>query len=374
MLNRRLIRIRAMQALFAYKQAEGANFQLGMDLIAEKFAPNLNSMEYQDREKLEGLKKLAQQLFQESFSRNVEKDDFLPPKEVEIAVDKAREMYLLRNKKDVEHYGNRSIAEAEKVYELYLKILQIYIEVADRATNDSPKLANNQVVKLLKSDKILENQALKRNATWRSEQVLMAKFYREAVRENKTYQEYIAQNTHSLEEDTSILKYLLKNVILRHELMIEYFDRDDLYFIDDIDTLRAMVSHTIESPKVTGKLKIELLEDDWEQNKEFLQTLYRKTITEQSMLESYMIPNLKNWDYERIAVMDRILIMLALTEMIHYPSIPVKVTINEIIEIAKDYSTPKSGQFINGILDLLSKELTKSGVIRKSGRGMLDNR
>jgi N utilization substance protein B len=83
---------------------------------------------------------------------------------------------------------------------------------------------------------------------------------------------------------------------------------------------------------------------------------------------------LQNWDIERVALTDRVLLIMALAELIHFPSIPIKVTINEFIEISKTFSTPKSKKFVNGILDRLSAELVKSGIIRKSGRGLLDNK
>lgn len=378
MLNRRLIRIRAMQALYAYKQAEGANFQLSLDLIADDFAPDLNSMEFQDREKLEGYKKLGQQLLQEAFSRQKE-DDFSAPKEVIMSVEKAKDYFLLKNKKDIEHYANRMIIEAEKVYDLYLQILLLFIELADRAEADDrdatqSKLADNQIIKKIRQERTLETQAIRRNANWSTEQVIVAKLYREVLRSNTHYIEYCAKKNHTLEEDFSFLKYLLKNVILKNELTSEYFEKQDLYWIDDIETLRAAITHTFQSFVEDGKFKIALLDQEWEERKDFLQTLYRKSIVEEKDLEEILIPKLKNWEIERISETDQILLKMALVEMLNYPSIPIKVTINEIIEIAKDYSTPKSGQFVNGILDSLSKELKDSGKIRKSGRGMLDNK
>ena len=378
MLNRRLIRIRAMQALYAYKQAEGANFQLSLDLIADDFAPDLNSMEFQDREKLEGYKKLGQQLLQEEFSRR-EEDDFAAPQEVKMSVEKAKDFFLLKNKKDVEHYAGRMILEAEKVYELYLQILLLFIELADRAEADDrnatqSKLSDNQIIKKLRQERLLETQAIRRNVNWSTEQVLIAKLYREVLRSNSHYTDYCAKKNHTLEEDFSFLKYLLKNVILKNELTSEYFEKLDLYWIDDIETLRSAITHTFQSFVEDGKFKIALLDEEWEERKDFLQTLYRKSILEEKDLEEILIPKLKNWEIERISETDQILLKMALVEMLNYPSIPVKVTINEIIEIAKDYSTPKSGQFVNGILDSLSKELKESGRIRKSGRGMLDNK
>ena len=378
MLNRRLIRIRAMQALYAYKQAEGANFQLALDLIAETFAPDLNSMEFQDKEKLEGHRKLGQQLLQEAFSRQAE-GVFTAPPEVIRSVEKAKDYFLLKNKKDIHHYASRMVIEAERVYDLYLQILQLFIELADRAELDSTnvsqsKFADNQIIKALRHERTLETQLSRRSVGLNSEQVFVAKLYREVIRSNKYYEEYCSKVNHTLEEDFSILKYLLKNVILKHEIAWEFFEKQDLYWIDDIETLRAAVTHTFQAFVEDGKLKISLLDDEWEERKEFLQTLYQKSILDAKELEEILIPKLKNWEIDRIASTDHILLKMALVEMLNYPSIPVKVTINEIIEIAKDYSTPKSGQFVNGILDGVAKELKESGRLRKSGRGMLDNK
>jgi N utilization substance protein B len=379
MLNRRLIRIRAMQALFAYKQAEGANFQLALDLIAETFAPDLNSMEFQDKEKLEGYRKLGQQLLQEEFSRQTDDDNFTAPAEVMRAVEKAKDYYLLKNKKDTHHYANRMVIEAERVYDLYLQILQLFIELADRADLDGvatgqSKLSDNQIVKALRQERLLETLLIRRSVNLSSEQVFVAKLYREVIRSNKYYEEYCSKVNHTLEEDFSILKYLLKNVILKHEIAWEFFEKQDLYWIDDIETLRAGVTHTFQALVENGKLKLVILDEEWEERKEFLQTLYNKSILEAKELEEILIPKLKNWEIDRIAGTDHILLKMAVVEMLNYPSIPVKVTINEIIEIAKDYSTPKSGQFVNGILDVVAKDLKESGKLRKSGRGMLDNK
>jgi len=378
MLNRRLIRIRAMQSLFAYKQAEGANFQLAIDLIADHFSPDLNSMEFQDKEKLEGLKKLGQNLFQEAFSRQ-ETEKFDAPDEVLRMVEKAKDFYLLKNRKDVQHYAGRMVIEAERVYELYLQILLLFLELGKRANQDSngegkSKLIDNQVIKALSQDKSLEVLCSRRSISLGNEQVFVVKLYREVIRSNDRYQEYVSKTNHTLEEDFAILKYLLKNVILKQEIAWEFFEKQDLYWIDDIETLRAAVTHTFQALVEDGKLKFVILDVEWEERKEFLQTLYQKSILEAKYLEDILIPKLKNWEIERIAITDHILLKMAVVEMINYPSIPVKVTINEIIEIAKDYSTPKSGQFVNGILDGVSKDLKESGKLRKSGRGMLDNK
>jgi N utilization substance protein B len=297
-----------MQALFAYKQAEGANFQLALDLIADNFSPDLNSMEFQDKEKLEGYKKLGQTLFQEAFSRQ-NAETFDSPPEVLRMVEKAKEYYLLKNKKDVQHYATRMVIEAERVYELYLQILLLFIELADRANQDGSnedksKFAENQIIKALRLEKTFETQCIRRSVSLNNEQVFVAKLYREVIRSNERYKEYISKSNHTLEEDFAILKYLLKNVILKQEIAWEYFEKQDLYWIDDIETLRAAVTHTFQALVEDGKLKISLLDDEWDERKEFLQTLYQKSILESKDLEDILIPKLKNWEIDRISGTD----------------------------------------------------------------------
>ena len=102
--------------------------------------------------------------------------------------------------------------------------------------------------------------------------------------------------------------------------------------------------------------------------------MYDDTLDEEDQYEELIDEKAKNWDIERIATTDRILLKMAIQEMVNFPSIPVKVTINEYIEISKKYSTPKSKQFVNGVLDVIAVDLQKEGVIRKSGRGLIDNK
>lgn len=113
---------------------------------------------------------------------------------------------------------------------------------------------------------------------------------------------------------------------------------------------------------------------NWEEDKEFFQNIFNLTIGSEEEFSGMISQKTKNWDVERIALTDKVILTMALTEMVNFPSIPTKVSINEYIDISKTYSTPKSKQFVNGLLDTLSKELTESGKIRKSGRGLIDNK
>jgi transcription antitermination protein NusB len=379
MLNRRQIRVRAMQALYAHKQAKGANFQLSKDYIAEQFLPDLNSMEYQDKEKLEGKKKLCTMIFEESHNLQKSEEDFETPAELKNTLMQAELQYRDRNKKDFANYKLKAIKEVDKVYDHYIAILHLFLSIA-KAAEEDPKLttksnlSKNKILIELARDEELQHQILKRSISFEEEDGLVSKFYRHALKTNAKYEEYCDRVNHTAEEELGILKYLIKNIILKNELSLAYFERDYIYFGEDKETLRSMTVHTF-NPYLNGQaVKVIELDDEWQEKKDFMLTLYTECIENEKELLELIMPKLKNWEYDRIADTDKILLRMAVVEMMNFPSIPVKVTINEIIEISKSYSTPRSGQFINGVLDTLSKELVDKGIVKKSGRGMLDNK
>ncbi|WP_229244094.1 transcription antitermination factor NusB [Emticicia sp. CRIBPO] len=368
-----------MQALYAYEKAKGANFLLAQDIIEECFAPDLNSMEKQDKSRLQGLSKLAQNIFQDENSLKPSNEEFDAPSEVTAALKKARDFFKIKNKKDYDNYSLQCIMDAEKVYDHYLSLLNLLILIAKK--HDQPGkdpgysgLHKNKIIKALTESKELETLTLKRGANWEKDQVFINKFFNEAIKNNAKVVEYSAKVNHTAEEDLAIIKYLVKNVLLKHELASEHFEKVDIYWSEDRDILRSMITHTLQDFPDIQHIDIQKLDETWDDSREFLTTLFRQTILKDDELLEYLVPVLKNWDFDRISETDRILLKMGIIEMINYPAIPVKVTINEIIEISKNFSTPKSGQFVNGILDTVSKNLVKDGIIKKSGRGMLDNK
>lgn len=153
--------------------------------------------------------------------------------------------------------------------------------------------------------------------------------------------------------------------------MTEFFEEKDLNWNLNKDVVKSMSTKTF---------KIEALEDlslqplalQWEDDKSFFEGLYEFTLDSDKDLNGWVEAQTKNWESDRLAMTDFILLKMAVAEMIKFPSIPVKVSINEYIELAKNYSTPKSGQFINGILDEISIRLMSEKIIQKSGRGLID--
>lgn len=367
-----------MQTLYAFKQAEKANLEISKDLIADTFLPDLNSMEFQDKEQLESFKKLGWTLLEEKVAGIPTKNTDIPAK-VLLAANKAKSFYDIRRKKDIDQSTMLCIEDAEKVYDLYLLLLSLFVELATRSAQDertsgaASLFIDNQILDALKHHKGFEEQLIRRGISWRDEQATISKLYREAIKKNDTYLAYISKKNHTFEEDFSVLKYILKNILLKNEISWSFFELKSLYWTEDIETLRAMVSHTLESFR-EGAIKLEYLDADWEEKRTFMVMLVKKSIDQSTELENLLLPHLKNWEFDRIAETDEVLLKMTLIEMMNSPSVPTKVSINEAIEISKVYSTPKSGQFINGLLDVLSKELVASGAIKKSGRGLIDNK
>ena len=377
MLNRRLIRIRAMQALYAYKQSEKANYILAQDSIKEHYAPDLNSMEKQDKLKLEGYTKLSINALADLFNSK-DTDDELPADVLRQAKE-AFSSLRNANRKDFEQLTLNTIREADKIYEVYYILLGLYAAVAKIAAADKHKegkrnLADNKLLKDLVANTTFEVAYLKTGFDWSNHLDFVKELYKTVIKENEKYKAYCEKLNQPLEEELAILKYMAKNIFLKNEVSNGFFERYHLYWTEDKDTLRAMLSHTFQSVIDEGQLTIFMPDDTWQERKDFLMVLFKKGIKDADELLEYIDPKLKNWEMDRIADLDKILLSMALVEMMEFPSIPVKVTINEIVEIAKNYSTPKSSQFINGVLDNLSKELTETGKIKKSGRGMLDNK
>ncbi|HMR58805.1 MAG TPA: transcription antitermination factor NusB [Cyclobacteriaceae bacterium] len=123
-----------------------------------------------------------------------------------------------------------------------------------------------------------------------------------------------------------------------------------------------------------GEITLQKLSLDWDDDKLFITKLFANTINLDEKYKQLIAQNTRNWEVDRLPLTDRVILEMALAEMVTFPNIPVKVTINEYIELTKEYSTPKSRQFINGILDVMSKSMKDSGAIKKSGRGLIDNK
>ncbi|UOQ54212.1 transcription antitermination factor NusB [Hymenobacter cellulosivorans] len=395
MLNRRTLRIKVMQALYAYHQAVGSDFMLAQDRIADAFAPDLNAPEAQDRKLLKGQQKMAEAIFREwhkgGSAAEVEKID---DKEVNDAVADAISFYQKAKAKDGTFYAGQMVHGAESIHTQYLHLLnlpdallRVIEEEKQREARrftpsketplDTTRFEENQVIQKLVGNKQLLDLTIRRNAQWTGEDDMEAlrKAWRNEIKPDAEFQSYLAAPAGNYAEDQELLKYLYKNFVFKGESLPAYLEEDDQNWEENRSVVKNLVVKTLKMLDEAADENLELmsLSANWVDDKEFAETLYKQTLADDERYEKLIAESVQNWDVERVALTDKILLKMALCEMHLFRGIPVKVTINEYIEISKMYSTPKSKQFVNGILDKLAQDLTASGAIRKSGRGLLDN-
>ncbi len=203
----------------------------------------------------------------------------------------------------------------------------------------------------------------------------MRDWYKGTLNKDEVFRGYIKKENPDYAEDWLIVDYICRKVVFKNDVFENFFEDIDIDWSQNKPIVRSLVLKTIKSVKdEKDEMQIADVSYNWDDDSEYVRELFSKTVKEDEYLEGMMKGKLKNWDIDRLALTDKVLLKMALAEMIWFPSIPTKVTINEFIEISKTYSTPKSKKFINGLLDNLSIELSDKGVIRKSGRGLLDNK
>lgn len=378
-----------MQALYALRQAEFSNQQLAIDGINDLFQPDLNSMEPQNKRQLEGYRKLAGLLFEEGIKTNQSAQDDDAPKTVLKAANDGILFYQIRTKKDRQHLAQMLVKQVNSIYDDYLLVMQLLVELGHVARIDRERqyrdvdevpfpfdsdLNDNSVVQALAAHQPLKNELLRHNISWADDLGFVRKALREVFKTDDTYRAYCAQKTHTPDEDQALAQYVLRTLIFKHEIIRDHLAEIDLSWTENSEVVRGLAIRTIKSVHSATGLQLEPLTDDWEEDELFLNTLFEESLKNNDEYEQLLAEQLQNWDVERVAILDKIILKLALCELLSFPNIPVKVTINEYIELAKAYSTPKSGKFVNGILDNLSEKLQASGRLRKSGRGLLDNK
>ncbi|MFA0961715.1 transcription antitermination factor NusB [Roseivirga sp. BDSF3-8] len=398
MLNRRSLRIKAMQAIYSFKQSEASNFELAKELIDDTFAPDLNSMIIQDKAKLREKATRAKQIFSKNFSSESVDFDSEQDDEIRKAVTNSINWYRNQVRKDREFHKKNMVAETEAIYDIYLLLLSLIPALAEQAhkleegkksrhlqSSRATAAANlnlyhNKVVNALEEDPALKQLLIKNNIGWAENRDEVRVWYKEILLKDEKYREYIKQDHPSLEEDKKIVNHIVKNLVFKSEPISKFMEEQDLSWEEDRAALKSMVVKTIKSAEPGkdaeegNRLILINLSNNWEDDKEFYKDLYSLTLSNEREYEETIAAKAKNWDIDRMAATDQIILKMGLCEMLQFHSIPVKVTINEYIEISKMYSTPKSKQFINGILDVLAQELSDSGAIRKSGRGLIDNK
>jgi|SRR5688572_26409978 len=379
MLNRRSLRIKVMQSLFALQQCKDANYELCLERIDEMFSPDLNSMEVQNKAQLTSQKKQAIQLFKDAFANEESSIDHKDLK-VKKAVNESLVFYHGQSKKDAAFLGKNLVSEVEKIYDRYLAVLSLAIEFLELAESDKKvshkNFVNNSWIKALRDSAEMKKQVQKSGKYWGDKMDRVRVWFRDVIRQDTEYLHYLDKRSPSLEDQKRFANHLFKKIILGKTVINEFFEEEVQRWAEDKEIVKGLVEKTVKSfdPESKTALSLHTLSVNWDDDKDFIEKLYRRGSDLEGKYKTLIASNTRNWEVDRLPLTDRIILEMAIAELIIFPNIPVKVSINEYIELAKNYSTPKSRQFINGILDVIAKELKSTGDVKKSGRGLIDNK
>ena len=270
-----------------------------------------------------------------------------------------------------------------KAYDLYNYLLLLLVEVTKQANKKlnaaknkliptkeelfpNTKFVENRFIAQLEVNKQLLDFAGNQKKTWENEADFV-KSLCEQIMESDIYKEYMASETSSYEEDREVWRKIYKKIIFNNAELDQVLEDQSLYWNDDKEIVDTFVLKTIKRFEEKNGAKQELLpefKDDEDQD--FARRLFRRAILNSDYYRHLISENTKNWDLDRVAFMDVIIMQIALAEVLSFPNIPVSVSLNEYVEIAKLYSTPKSGGFINGTLDGIVNQLKKENKLTKN--------
>ena len=307
---------------------------------------------------------------------------------IRIKVLQAFYAFFQSNNEDVLKGEKELFHSIEKIYDLYVFILMLFpslkrqaliqIEEAKRSEYLRQDIhilktgfIDNQLVDSIEQSKVLQKISKDRKINWEGdvENDLTKKIFKE-VYQTDNYKNLLQSESSSFNDDKDALVQLYKKEICNLEKLHHFFDEKSIYWQDDLDHVSSMILKTLKS--ITKDQELEILPLWKEDEYEFTQNLFRKAVLQKEENDAVLQTYSKNWEKERLATMDSLLMNLAMTEALEFSSIPIKVTLNEYIEISKFYSTPKSNSFINGILDRIFEDYKKDGKLVKRGRGLIN--
>lgn len=279
------------------------------------------------------------------------------------------------------------VASIDKAYDLYFHLLALVPEIAEYAAeririgenkklptyddlHPNRKFVENKVIARLNEDEELQAQLKARKLSWANHRDLIVALYNALVRQ-PFYMKYMASDERSFREDAQLVSDIYMTMLEEFEPLDRVLEEQSILWNDDLGFLLTMVSRTILSMREAHEAVKLMPQFKSEEDLDFAKSLLRNAIAGFERISLLLDNSMKNWDIERVALMDQIILVTAIAEAENFPSIPVRVTMNEYIDIAKCYSTDSSGGFINGLLDRIIARLTDEGKIVKSGKGLL---
>ncbi len=293
-----------------------------------------------------------------------------------------------REDDDLSKAENELMFSIGKTYDLYHILLLLVLEMADSALdkierslkkkmpdpedlNPNRKFVNNRVVKQLRNNLSLNRYISTSKISWVNYQHIPRLLYNK-MRVWEAYGDYMNSSETSYQADKKFIINLITEFFANSEDLTNSLEEQSIYWNDDMEYVVIMIEKTLKKFRADSDEKAPLMPlFKNEEDKDFVTTLFRKAVLHSKKCSDLISENTTNWEVERIALMDIFVMQLAITEVLEFPEIPVKVTLNEYIEIAKYYCTSKSSTFVNGILDNIIKDIRKQGLFNKFGRGLV---
>ncbi len=296
--------------------------------------------------------------------------------------------YNQSENKNLEKQEKFLLYNMEQMQDLYLVTLQLFIALRDQADNflsisqkkhlatdleknPSRVFVENKVIDLIATNEAFSDIINRKKLNYWEDDSEYVTILFNSLKEKDWYTDFLKQKTTNFFEDKDFLIKVFKEVIAPNEKLYEYIEDKRLTWVDDFPLVNTLLVKMLS--KISEKNVNAILIPDLYKNKEdrdYAIDLMQKVIIEDEELTKIIDEKTPNWDKERIADLDMIILKMGISEFLYFPSIPIRATINEYLEVSKEYSTPKSSLFINGILDKLVKEFSKSEKINKSGRGL----
>lgn len=385
MLNRRLLRIKAMQSIYAFIKGRASAYQLARKQILQEYHEEF-MIEGKEKEILlradqeKSISFFEDKYLDESYIRPSHLND----RYLRIA-DNAIRFYQRIIGKDYRTTKSKMLTDTENLHRLYLKCIQILVDLSEFSKDrynqkgeNVPKersiywqLSKNPIVDLVSKNSNLKEQVSTFNISNNREQI--GSWYY-LLEKDSSFFDYIMQENEEVPQEMRAIRYFFRDFLLKNEKVVVTFEEQDLNWEENRSILRSMLIKTAKRIFEEQQENTQLVElsKNWEEDKSFFEKLFVNYWENEKLCNELLRERSDKWPLERMAEVDKLLIGMGISEMLSFSGIPTKVTINEYIEIAKQYSTPKSAQFLNGLLDSIANDLTSEGKIVKSGRGLIN--
>jgi N utilization substance protein B len=314
----------------------------------------------------------------------------LSRRQLRIKVMQALYAYFLDDKHDLYAAEKELFRGIEKSYDLYLTMLQLLADLVDEEEqylSDKPKsqlsrsrfekpknlLSENLFLIALRNNKKFSTLVTNRKISWQKDHDAVKQVFSQ-IKKSTSYELPDQPVKRNWADDIDYILKIFQQFISGYEVVLHLLEEKNIYFAESIEFITSMVVKNLKAAAKSNPENFEIFDlfKDEEDDRDFVKNLFKDTVNNELITEKYIAQKSTNWDIDRLAVMDVIILKMAISEIVRFSSIPVKVSINEYIDLSKDYSTPKSGLFVNGVLDKIVSELKTQGKVVKLGRGLIE--